>query len=671
MSLEQFRHDAHEMVDYICDYYASLIGHGSESGGNTTTDTPTDITTSTSDVDRTRWSKIHAPPSTVSSVLSRVAPGYLQLQQTRQPGLSLTSTLPLQTSSPETGSIVDGGDEHGGGNNGGGGDSMSAIMGDVTRHVLPGVTHWQHPQFFAFFSANSSFPAMLGEMLSTALNVIGFNWVTSPACTELETLVMQWMGRNVLHLPSYLCGGGGGAASEEEEEGSSSNSCPNGRSGKSGGGVIQGSASEAVLVAMLAAKDRAIARYRAVAAATENADNIDDESSLCGRLVVYCSDQSHSSVQKAALIAGIQHFRIIPTHHHDHSMYGSMRMDLLEETLEEDCSHSGKDRPLLPCFLVATLGTTATTAVDPLHSIACVVERINHRRRNRKNTTADVIAATNELMDLDLWVHVDAAFMGAQLVLPQERRHILQSMMGSDTGNMADMMENDEALMSHVMRYVGSFCFNPHKWLLVNFDCSALFVRDRTHLVNALSVTPSYLRNTHSDHGGVIDYRDWQVPLGRKFRALKLWMVLRSYSVHGLQQYIAHHLDLARRMEQWIRADNRFELCTPRTSALLVFRMRLPASTSSGKQTANDQNIVTISSEEKEMKSRNDKMQRRLLEEINANGEVYLVGSEVPRIGFVLRVAICGTFTELKHVKRCWGIICDAADKVALEYNVM
>jgi aromatic-L-amino-acid decarboxylase len=351
------------------------------------------------------------------------------------------------------------------------GEAWDAIMRDVDDLILPAVTHWQHPHFYAYFPGNGSSPAILGDLLSTGLGVNGFLWATCPAITELETRVMDWLGEMIGLPPEFASSG-------------------------SGGGVIQGTASEAAVVAMVAARGRAPQ----------------------GQHVVYASSQAHSSIEKAAMVCGIgrENVRLIEVDEHL-----AMRADALERAIREDRA-AGRQ----PTYVCATIGTTSTTAIDPLRAIGGICRQEG------------------------VWLHVDAAFAGAACVCPEFRWMI-------DGVGLAD-----------------SFVFNPHKWLLTSFDCSALWVRERRALIDALSITPEYLRNAASDAGAVIDYRDWQIPLGRRFRALKLWFVIRHYGVQGLRDYIREHVRVAAVFEDLVRADGRFEVVFPRTLSLVCFRLQ-------------------------------------------------------------------------------------------------
>jgi aromatic-L-amino-acid decarboxylase len=306
------------------------------------------------------------------------------------------------------------------------GESFDQVLGDIERIILPGVTHWQSPNFFAYFPANTSGPSILGELLSAGLGVQGMLWQTSPACTELETHVLDWLVE-MMDLPEKY------------------------RSTSTGGGVIQDSASSASLCALLAGRERA----------TAYASN---EEGIHERLTAYASTQAHSSIEKAVKIAGIgsSNLRLIET---DETY--AMRPEALARQMFED-----RQNGYTPCFVCATLGTTSSNGIDPLERIGpiCRAEGV--------------------------WLHVDAAMAGTASICP-EFRHLLRG-----------------------LDYADSYCFNPHKWMFTNFDCDCFYVAERKALIDTLSILPEYLRNKSSETGQVIDYRDWQIPLGRRFRAL-------------------------------------------------------------------------------------------------------------------------------------------------------
>lgn len=410
------------------------------------------------------------------------------------------------------------------------GEPFAAMMRDVEELILPGITHWQSPNFFAYFPANSSGPAILGELLSAGLGVQGMLWSTSPAATELESHVLDWLVE-MMDLPEKFS------------------------SRRAGGGVIEDSASSATLCALLAARERA----------TGFACNREGTQ---GRRAVYGSTQAHSSLEKAVRIAGVgdRNLRLIEVDDHF-----AMRPEELAAAIDRD-RRAGVE----PFFVCATVGTTSAGAIDPLAAIAAICQREN------------------------LWLHVDAAMYGTASVCP-ELRPVLAGLEGAD-----------------------SYTFNPHKWMFTNFDCNAFFVADRGALIRALSVLPEYLRNQASASGAVIDYRDWQIPLGRRFRALKLWFVIRHYGVEGLRHHIRRHVALARRVAQWIEASPRFELALDPPLNLVCFRHR-----------------------------GGDEINQELMDRLNRSGELFLSHTRL-NDRLTLRLSIGQTHTELRHVEHAW-----------------
>lgn len=355
-------------------------------------------------------------------------------------------------------------------------EPFSAVLADLDGIVAPGLTHWQHPSFFAYFPGNSSYPAILGELASAGLGVQGMSWVTSPACTEVETLMLDWM-QELLGLPERF------------------------RSDSAtGGGVIHGSASEATLAAILSARWRI----------TGGDVNLDGDTT---RLVAYTTTQAHSSIEKGLRIAGIgsEHMRIVA---HDDEF--AMRADELERMIAHD-----RERGLVPFFVCASRGTTSSTAFDPSTQIGEICRREG------------------------LWLHVDAAMSGIAALVPEYR-------WVNDGLELAD-----------------SYCTNPHKWMGVNFDCDLFWTADRRALLGALSILPEYLRSKALESGAAIDYRDWQIPLGRRFRALKLWFTLRCDGVESVQAMIREHVRLTQQLAELVAADDRFRIDAPHPLNLL------------------------------------------------------------------------------------------------------
>jgi aromatic-L-amino-acid/L-tryptophan decarboxylase len=416
------------------------------------------------------------------------------------------------------------------------GETFERILSDVQEFILPGITHWQSPNFFAYFPSNSSGPSILGDLLSSGLGVQGMLWVTSPACTELETHVLDWLVE-MLGLPEAF------------------------KSSSTGGGVIQDSASSAALAAVLAGRERATGF-------------VSNEYGCDGRLVAYASTQTHSSIEKAIKIAGIgkQNLRLI-----DVDKNFAMQPEALASQIEQD-----RQAGLVPFFVAATVGTTSSNAIDPLNEIGWICK------------------------EQGLWLHVDAAMAGTAALCP-EFRYILDG-----------------------IEYADSFCFNPHKWMFTNFDCDCFFVADRQSLIRSLSILPEYLRNTASDAGTVIDYRDWHTQLGRRFRSLKLWFVIRYYGIDGLQYHVRRHIQLAQEFAGWIQHSIEFQLAAPVPINLVCFRHRA-----------------------------GDAVNQRILDRLNQSGEVYLTHTRLNDL-LTLRLCVGQTNTEAKHIQNAWRLIQEA-----------
>jgi aromatic-L-amino-acid/L-tryptophan decarboxylase len=424
-------------------------------------------------------------------------------------------------------------------------EPFEAILADLDRLILPGVTHWQSPNFFAFFPANASGPAILGELAAAGLGVQGMLWTTSPACTELEAHVLDWLADALALPPAFKSDG-------------------------PGGGVIQDSASSAALCALLAARERATG-YRS------------NESGCDGRLVAYASTQAHSSIEKATCIAGLgrSNLRLIGV-----DQRFAMRPELLAQAISAD-----RRAGLVPCFVAATVGTTSSSAFDPLAAIGEICRREA------------------------VWLHVDAAMAGTAALCPEFR--------GMHAG----------------LELADSYCFNPHKWMFTNFDCDCFWVADRAGLVRTLSILPEYLKNRATESGKVVDYRDWQVPLGRRFRSLKLWFVIRSYGIEGLQHHVRRHVRLAQEFAARVAASDDFELAVPPPLNLICFRHR-----------------------------GGDAVNRRLLEHLNNTGRLYLTHTTMGD-RFTLRLCIGQTHTEERHVVEAWRQIREAAAAVVGDHR--
>jgi aromatic-L-amino-acid/L-tryptophan decarboxylase len=418
------------------------------------------------------------------------------------------------------------------------GEPFEAVLADLDRVIMPGITHWQHPSFFGYYPANATGPAMLADLLAAGLGVQGMLWATSPACTELEQHCLDWLA-DLLDLPAAF------------------------RSAGPGGGVIQDTASTAILTALLAALHR-------VSGGAVRRDGV------AGRYAVYASGQVHSATPKAVIMAGLGE-AALRTVAADPATQAMDVADLRRQVAADLAAG------VVPAMVVAAVGTTSTSAVDPVRPIGELC-----RERG-------------------IWLHIDAAYAGVAAVCPELR------------------------WLNDGLAYADSYCTNPHKWLLTNFDCDAFYVADRRPLLGALSILPEFLRNAATESGAVVDYRDWHIQLGRRFRALKLWAVIRWYGAEGLRDHIRGHVAAAQAFAGWVAGDERFEVVAPHPLSLVCFRLR-------GEDAVNES----------------------LLQRLNDSGEVYLTHTRVNG-KFTLRLAVGGVWTELRHVQRAWALIERAA----------
>jgi aromatic-L-amino-acid decarboxylase len=429
-----------------------------------------------------------------------------------------------------------------------GSESFDLFLKDFDDIIMPGITHWQSPNFFAYFPANSSPPSVLAEMLTAALGTQCMIWETSPAAAELEERMMEWL-REMTGLPSCF------------------------------EGVIQDSASSATLAAIITAREK-------VTGYASNREGL----SVAGRLRVYCSAQAHSSVEKGAGVAGIGRENLVRVPVKDDY---SIDTDALRKAVEQDLSAG-----FVPCCVVATLGTTGTTAIDPLRPVGEICREKN------------------------IWLHVDAAIAGTALLLPEMRW-------------MADGME-----------YVDSLVFNPHKWMFTNFDCSAYFVREATSLIRTFEILPEYLKTR--TRGTVNDYRDWGIPLGRRFRALKLWAVIRTYGVERLQEMIREHIRLAKMLAGLIEAEKGFKVMAPVILNTVCFRFE-PEGMSP-----------------EQVNRLNEKINHKL----NDTGRIYLTHTTVDG-RYVLRMVTAQTTVTERHVLNAWEMIKDYASAFSAEHGAV
>lgn len=417
-------------------------------------------------------------------------------------------------------------------------ETFGMLMKDLEEIIMPGITHWQSPNFFAYFPANTSPPSILAEMIISTLSAQCMIWETSPAAAELEEKMMNWL-RDLIKLPSGF------------------------------EGVIQDTASTSTLAAILSAREKT------------SGFRINDEG--IGKnytLRIYCSEQAHSSVEKSVKISGIGRKNLVKIPVRDDF---SMDASGLNKAIESD-----KQSGFIPCCVIATLGTTGTTAVDPLDEIGEICT---------KN---------------DVWLHVDAAMGGTALILPEFQ------------------------WMLNGREYIDSFVFNPHKWMFTNFDCSAYFVRHPEHLIRTFEILPEYLKTR--TRGKVNDYRDWGVPLGRRFRALKLWSVIRMYGVEGLQEKIRYHIRLAAILSDMIAHENDFEILAPVTINVVCFRYK-----PSGKR-----------------KEELNRINEALNHKLNDSGRIYLTHTVINGI-YALRIVTGQTNVRLGHVQKAWELIKETA----------
>ncbi|KAL1562573.1 tyrosine decarboxylase-like [Salvia divinorum] len=402
-------------------------------------------------------------------------------------------------------------------------ETMEDILRDIRTDVIPGLTHWQSPNFYGYFPSNMSTAGFLGEMLCTAFNTPGFNWITSPASTELENIVMDWIGK-MLQLPiEFLFSGGGG-------------------------GVMQGTTCEAILCTVVAARDKMLQKI--------GLENI-------VKLVVYASDQTHSAFQKASQIAGIrrENFRAVGT---TAGNAFSMTPDGLRAAIEADIRAG-----LVPLFLCPTVGTTSSTAVDPLGPLC----------------------------------------------------------------DVAKEYEIEDGLVQ----------FQPSQMVLHHHGACCLWLKEPGSLNDALSTNPEYLRNKASESKSVVDYKDWQICLNRRFRSLKLWLVLRTYGVANMQNFLRRHVGMAKEFEGFVRKDTRFEVVVPRNFSTIVFRVS-PVGT--GDEGANE-------------------LTAKLLESVNESGKVFMTHAVVGGV-YVIRVAIGATLTEDRHVNLAWDVVQEHANRMLI-----
>ncbi|XP_034050932.1 histidine decarboxylase [Thalassophryne amazonica] len=431
-------------------------------------------------------------------------------------------------------------------------EEWESIFNDIEKVIMPGVVHWQSPHMHAYYPCLTSWPSILGDMLADAINCLGFTWASSPACTELEMCMMDWLCK-ALGLPTFFL-----------------HHHPDSR----GGGILQNTVSESTLVALLAARKDKILQLR-----TELNQDLDD-SILNSRLVAYASDQAHSSVEKAGLISLVK-IRFLPT---DEQF--SLRGDTLKQTIQED-----RRRGLVPFMLCATLGTTGVCAFDKLSELGPVCA------------------------EEGLWLHVDAAYAGSAYFCPELRWSL------------------------HGIGFAQSFVFNPSKWMMVHFDCTAFWVKDKYKLQQAFSVDPVYLR--HENTEVATDFMHWQIPLSRRFRSLKLWFVMRSFGLKNLQAHIRHGVEMARLLESQIRKDPNFEVAAERHLGLVVFCLK-------------GGNALT----------------QELLRRLTRSGTMYLIPADI-HTKRIIRFTVTSQLTTADDILKDWSIISKTASDLMAENPAM
>jgi len=416
--------------------------------------------------------------------------------------------------------------------------SFDEIFSDFINIIIPGMTHWQSPNFFAYFPANNSYPSILGEILTATLGAQCMIWETSPAAAELEEKVMLWL-REMLGLPKNFVG------------------------------VIQDTASTSTLISILTAREK-----------FSNFD-INYNGFTNQKFRVYCSTEAHSSIEKAVKIAGIGAKNLVKI---EVDKNFSMNPEKLHFVIQKDI-----EKGFTPLCVVAAFGTTGSTAVDPIKDIGKICKQYN------------------------IWFHIDAAYAGSALILP-EYKFLLDG-----------------------IEYADTFVFNPHKWLFTNFDCSAYFVKDPQALINTFSINPEYLKTNFDDH--VNNYRDWGIALGRRFRALKLWFVIRSFGVEGLQKKLRKHLAITNKIKDQILQHPDFEILAPVNFNVICFRYK-PKSL--------DEDSL-------------NKLNNKLLNKINNSGRFYLTHTKLNN-KFVIRFVIGTTNVEEKNALECWNFNCELAE---------
>ena len=413
------------------------------------------------------------------------------------------------------------------------GESFSEILDDFKNIILPGMTHWQHPNFHAFFPANNSYPSILAEMITSTIGAQCMIWETSPAAAELEEKVIDWL-KNEMGIP------------------------------KNWSGVINDTASSGTLTSLLTARE-IISNY------TVNKKGLNKNN-----FIVYSSKEAHSSIEKAIKIIGIGKNNLIKIDTNDDL---SMNVKDLEFKIKRDI---GLNKT--PLAIISTFGTTGTVSLDPINKISLIAKKYN------------------------IWHHIDAAYAGSALIIKKYQKHIKNI-------DLAD-----------------SFLFNPHKWMLTNFDCSIYFVKNKEALIKTFEIFPEYLKTKSKN---VNNYKDWGIQLGRRFRSLKLWFVIRSYGIGGIKKILKKHIKLAKLINEKIEKINDFEITAKRNFNMVNFRFK-PIK-------INNENKLNV-------------LNKKLLKKLNSSGKIYLSHTKINNI-FSIRMPIGNTLSNKRYVLSSWNLI--------------
>ena len=413
------------------------------------------------------------------------------------------------------------------------GEAFDKIFKDFNEIIIPGITHWQSPNFHAFFPANNSYPSILAEMLISTIGAQCMMWDTSPSATELEQKVTEWI-RDSIGLPSNWSG------------------------------VINDTASVGTICSLLTAREN------------HSKFKINSDGFSNNKYKIYCSKETHSSIEKAVKIIGFgsKNLNKIDT---DNNL--SIDLKKLENQIIKDIESN-----YIPLAIISTYGTTGTVAFDSINEIALIAKKYK------------------------IWHHIDAAYAGSALFLDEYKKDI------------------------NNIKYADSFLFNPHKWMLTNFDCSLYYVKDEEKLIKTLEIHPEYLKTSSKN---IKNYKDWSIQLGRRFRALKLWFVIRSYGINGIKKYLKNHINLAKYLKDIILNDENFELTTKQNMNMINFRLN-------PKKSKNNSEI--------------NKLNIRLIDKLNKTGKIYLSHTMINNI-YSIRMPIGSTTVGIENIKSSWKLI--------------